>query len=138
MVPIAVSSASNSCDLSRKAYLDWKAGFSQVYDHFILEQPPKSVLPVKIAILDTGLDMDHDCIEAHAERIHGKNWLSKPRSKSLHDSHGHGTHITGIILDLIPHSELFVAKVTDGEATDPGALARVSFTNKQTRLGRHV
>ena len=109
-----------------------------MYEHFIPGQPSKSVLPVKIAILDTGLDIDHDCIEAHAERIQGENWLSKPRSKSLHDSHGHGTHIAGIILDLIPHSDVFVAKVTDGAATDPGTLAQVSFTNKQTHIGRQV
>lgn len=101
-----------------------------MYKDFIPDQLPEAILPVKIAILDTGLDMDHECIEAHTGRVQGRNWLTEPESKRFHDSHGHGTHIAGIILDLIPHCELFVAKVTDGETADPGILARVSSSNK--------
>lgn len=103
-----------------------------MYEHFINEDQSKSVSPVKIAILDTGLDVDHECIEAHAEtlpkRVLGKNWLEEKTSKHLFDSNGHGTHIAGIILDLVPHAELLVAKVTDGVVLDPRTLAQVSRT----------
>ncbi|KAH7073373.1 hypothetical protein FB567DRAFT_198471 [Paraphoma chrysanthemicola] len=108
----------------RKAYSEWKAKFNRVYEHFIPDQPPSSAPPVKIAILDTGIDMDNDCIEVHQDRISGHNWLKDPKSKRLNDLHGHGTHIAGLILDLIPHSELYIAKVTDGEDANPETLAR--------------
>jgi hypothetical protein len=93
----------------RKAFLDWKAMFDRVYEHFIPEQLPSTVPSVKIAILDTGIDLDNDYIEVHRDRIHG-------------------THIAGLLLDLIPNSEIYVAKVTDGGNTDPDILARVSTT----------
>jgi len=97
-----------------------------VYNHFIPEEPSNPIHPVKIAILDTGLDPEHACIEAHDERIRGHNWISKTRSTDFRDSHGHGTHIAGLMLDFIPHAELYIAKVTDGKELDPVTLARVS------------
>lgn len=134
MVSTAVFPASNSFDLSCQAYIGWKAEFTKVYRHFIPEEPPKSVLPIKIAILDTGIDMEHECIEEHAgsrpERVLGKNWLDEQNSTDLRDPHGHGTHIAGIILDLIPHSQIIVEKVTDGVVPDPRNLARVSLSNE--------
>jgi hypothetical protein len=77
--------------------------------------------------------MNHECIEAHAEtlpkRVLGRNWLNERTSEDVCDSDGHGTHIAGIMLDLIPHSKLLVAKVTDGMVLDPRILAKVSPTN---------
>ena len=117
---------------SRQAFQEWKLGFRKVYEHFIPGQLPSSAPPVKVAVLDTGIDMENDCIEAHKDRISGHNWLKKPKSKlkRLSDLHGHGTHIAGLILDLIPHSELYVAKVADSgdDTCSPETLARVSTT----------
>lgn len=72
--------------------------------------------------------MDNSCIEAHGNRISGHNWRKEPKTTKLKDLHGHGTHIAGLILDLIPHSELYVAKVTDGgdTACSPQTLAQAS------------
>jgi subtilisin family serine protease len=110
----------------RKAFSDWKDRFDQVYKHFIPDEPSISVPPVKIAVLDTGIDMENDYVEVHKDRVSGHDWLREPKSKRLNDLHGHGTHIAGLMLDLIPHSELYIAKVTDGEDTKPETLARVS------------
>jgi subtilisin family serine protease len=112
----------------RKAFLDWKAMFSRVYEHYIPEQLSSTITSVKIAVLDTGIDLDNDYIEVHSGRISGHNWLRKPKSKRINDTHGHGTHIAGLLLDLIPNAEIYVAKVTDGGNTDPEILARVSTT----------
>jgi len=108
--------------------VNWKLRFNEVYDHFIPEQLPASASPVKVAVLDTGIDMDNSCIEAHGNRISGHNWRKEPKTTKLKDLHGHGTHIAGLILDLIPHSELYVAKVTDGgdTACNPQTLAQAS------------
>jgi subtilisin family serine protease len=111
----------------RQAFKEWKADFEDVYKHFIGEKLPDSAIPVKVAVLDTGIDLYNSCIEAHADRITGHNWLKEPKLKKLKDLHGHGTHIAGLILDWIPHSELYVAKVTDGRDTtcSPQTLAKV-------------
>lgn len=109
-----------------EAFSQWKARFNSVYEHFIPKQLTSLVPSVKIAVLNTGIDLDNEYIEAHKERISGHNWLTEPKSKRLNDKHGHGTHIAGLILDLIPHSQLYIAKVTDGGDADPETLAGVS------------
>ncbi|GAO19176.1 hypothetical protein UVI_02014640 [Ustilaginoidea virens] len=93
--------------------------------------------PVKIAILDTGIDLDHEDFQRPArrrskigkaavrrlpeqpqrERIKAwKNFVGKPGEEAdVTDTIGHGTHIAGIVLAIAPRAELYVAKVSSGE-----------------------
>jgi subtilisin len=48
---------------------------------------------VKIAVLDTGADVDHPDLRIED----GLNAMRGGRRKSYQDDHGHGTHVTGII-----------------------------------------
>jgi subtilisin family serine protease len=127
--------ASNLCNPSVQAYRDWKKRFSEVYHEFIPEELPRSVQPVKIAILDTGIDINHSLISFREERIKNMgNWLSEPHERDQKDPHGHGTHIAGVILDFVEDSEVFVARVTDGDTIDPKILAKVSLTVGQVEM----
>jgi subtilisin family serine protease len=85
--------------------------------------------PVKIAILDTGIDLDHPDFNKRAkrrskvaaeqlpektqkERIMGcKNFTDGPED-DVTDDVGHGTHIAGLIMAIAPRAELYIAKVS--------------------------
>src|SRR5436189_6266786 len=77
---------------------------------------------VRIAILDTGVDITHPQIQAAQFRINGYFSNSTdipPESVSnfpeLQDYHGHGTHGASVLLRTAPDAAIFVAKVTDND-----------------------
>jgi len=68
---------------------------------------------VKIAVLDTGIDTKHPFIKGaiSAGRI-AKTYRSfVTGDSSIEDSAGHGTHVTSLILDVAPNSEVHVARI---------------------------
>lgn len=91
---------------------------------------------VKVAILDTGLDESHpDFAFARSRpqksgikpvgseptqrsRIKGRNNLcGDGDAGDVTDVDGHGTHVAGIILQLAPRAELYIARVCQGNRT---------------------
>ncbi|UNI18714.1 hypothetical protein JDV02_004967 [Purpureocillium takamizusanense] len=93
--------------------------------------------PVKIAILDTGIDLKHDDFANPArrrskmgqraarqlpekpqrERIKAcRNFVGEPgQEEDVTDYSGHGTHIAGLILGIAPRAELYIAKTSTGQ-----------------------
>ena len=82
---------------------------------------------VRIAILDTGVDFTHPQIQAArlAKRIVAyfpesteKNRHSEFNSAQFYqDSHGHGTHVTSVLLRTAPNARIYIAKVTENDGT---------------------
>lgn len=91
--------------------------------------------PVRIAILDTGIDLNHENFlkpprrrtkvgtraakqlgeKPQRERIKAcKNFVGDI-SEDVSDLTGHGTHIAGLILGIAPRAELYIAKTSSGE-----------------------
>lgn len=68
---------------------------------------------IKIAILDSGLDMSHSMIRARKRRVlNQKSFLSG--NNSTDDDHGHGTHIANLVFEVAPHACVIIARVTKG------------------------
>jgi len=73
---------------------------------------------VKVAILDTGIDLDHPDLAANVKG--GVNTIN--RRKSAADDNGHGTHVAGIVaaldndigvIGVAPKASLYAVKVLD-------------------------
>lgn len=77
---------------------------------------------VKVAVLDTGIDLDHPDLRANVKG--GVNTIN-PR-KSADDDNGHGTHVAGIVaavdnaigvLGVAPRAWLYAVKVLDRQGS---------------------
>lgn len=65
---------------------------------------------MRVAILDSGI-FPH--IDLREKIIYGKNFTSEGNSQNVEDNNGHGTHVAGIIHDIIPEAQLLIVKVLD-------------------------
>lgn len=89
---------------------------------------------VKVAILDSGIDTQHTDIDALSDRIKSiRSWVDGKAGVedwSGGDVSGHGTHVSGIILDLAPDVDIYVARITKTrEPDDPDQIAKVLLSS---------
>lgn len=95
-----------------------------------MEDPRRSWTgPVKITILDTGIDLDHPNFSQRGkrrskvtakqlsekmqrERIIGSKNFTRGPEDDVTDDVGHGTHIAVLIMAIAPRAELYIAKVS--------------------------
>ena len=97
----------------------------KTYEHHVPE--PNKQQRVRIAVLDTGVDpnhpdMDNERIQSVRSWVNGKNGEEEDRRAS--DESGHGTHITGILLDLAPAADIYVAQIATKEPSHPSQIAK--------------
>lgn len=82
---------------------------------------------IKVAILDTGVDVKNDPIIRGA--VNGKrivklqSWVGKPEDYG--DTHGHGTHVARMFLEVAPSAEIFIAKIADAKEIPASELYRI-------------
>lgn len=92
--------------------MTWKRNYKAVYKKYIdpfLHDPPES--PVKVAILDTGVDETHNALDTGQIKLK-RDWTSNFK-KAACDRDGHGTFTAGLIIDYAPDVELYIAKIAD-------------------------
>ncbi|KAJ4248542.1 hypothetical protein NW757_008190 [Fusarium falciforme] len=82
--------------------------------------------PIKIAIIDSGVDPDDRWIRARSSQIADtRNWTSA-QIDDCADECGHGTHITRLILKVAPAAEIYIAKVSKRKKFDPEVAGQVA------------
>lgn len=86
--------------------------FHKSFNRFVDEhgQPPDK--PIRIAILDTGIDKHHVGIDF--DGVHMKDeWCCSfvDGSHNFHDEDGHGTHCASLLRKIAPDAEIYILKV---------------------------
>jgi len=95
---------------------DWMAEMKKVHSRnpgYVRNQNTKSV---KIAVLDTGVDVTNSFIKGAMKK---PQRIKATRSfvdgvKDAQDLHGHGTHVTALLLKVAPDAHLYIARVASG------------------------
>lgn len=89
-----------------------------------LPQKRKEGKCVKIAILDTGIDMSEPFISTNSTRITTQTFLSN--ETSVEDVHGHGTHTAALLLQIAENADIYVARIAkDENSVDPKNIEKV-------------
>ncbi|CAH0019890.1 unnamed protein product [Clonostachys rhizophaga] len=114
--------------------------------------------PVKIAVLDTGVDLEHEDFTKPARRrtkigrkrakgipektqreriVAARNFVGEPGEENdVTDEFGHGTHIAGLIMAVAPRAELYIAKVSTGKEISEAQQTAKASTKAAKRKSR--
>ena len=95
----------------------WLRDLKKIYEHVEHKRRECRVkTPVRVAILDTGLNMDLPVFKARSGLIMSitdKVDLVDPRAPTMMDSFGHGTFMARLIMECVPGAEILVARVAE-------------------------
>lgn len=94
---------------------------------------------VVIAILDTGIDLNHPCLKDQI--VGGKNFTGSGSPDDFSDGNGHGTHVAGIIaakeddkgvVGVAPKAKLLICKVlgSDGSGSYSSIISGLEYACK--------
>lgn len=92
--------------------------------------------PIRVAIIDSGIDSKDLGVSKHAHRIIEKRNFTSPQTESYDDSDGHGTMVTRLLLEAAPLAQVYIAKITDSgfiPASRFRCLARVSLSSSANK-----
>ena len=90
------------------------------------KEPDEASPRVRIAILDTGLDLSHPYMTAIYDDGRLQYYDFVDNSACIKDLDGHGTHCTSILAKLAPNAEIFVARVFRKSWADNSSVAIVT------------
>lgn len=81
-----------------------------------LQYPSTSYKPVKIALIDDGVDMKEDAL--HGKVLGGRSFCLRDEQKNLNKSFylksgGHGTAMASLICRVCPHAKLIALKLDE-------------------------
>ncbi|KAM0430013.1 hypothetical protein ACHAPT_006019 [Fusarium lateritium] len=109
-----------------KEYLRTLADSIEKHIKPLADCAPHERNPIKVAIIDSGVDLDDPCIRARECQIGGaRNWTSDQYDE-CGDTCGHGTHVARLILKVAPAAKVYIAKVSKGKKPGPHVAGRIS------------
>ncbi|KAL4964647.1 S8/S53 family peptidase [Aspergillus stella-maris] len=95
---------------------------SSIYPYVDPDSDP--VEPVRIAILDSGLDPGNPFLVEDQQRANprikeARSFVHGTEPDHTQDEIGHGTHALGLLLKVSPGAEIYVARIARRETLDP-------------------
>jgi hypothetical protein len=113
---------------SDKWFNTWLAKVESFLSQF-RRTPPHPDHIVRIAIIDTGINLDHPLLQPYKKSdqispLLCRNFVTD-RQSPVYDSTGHGTHCAHVILKTCPKARLFSAKVFEGSDANESTACHV-------------
>lgn len=125
--------------LSEVCSANWAQSLIRAQEAFKILQPKRIV---KVAVIDTGVDINHEKIKSSIwfnskEKLNGidddgngfvddvNGWNFHDNNNRVQDNHGHGTHVTGIILNqnISKHIQIIPIKYIEPSSLSGDTLA---------------
>ncbi|SPQ26064.1 5a998593-682c-4a12-938d-bc56394e45c7 [Thermothielavioides terrestris] len=79
------------------------------------DDPSPSGDRLKVAVLDTGIDINHPDFDGESRLKNRRSWVE---SSAEVDKSGHGTHIVSTILALTQNVDVYIAKISEGNTLE--------------------
>ena len=110
--------------------------YPYVDPHFDLAEP------VRIAILDSGLDLENPLLIEDQHRVNtrikeARSFVHGTKPDDIRDEIGHGTHALGLLLKVAPAAEIYVGRIARRETLDPNTyddIAKAGLALYHSRL----
>ncbi|KAH8892963.1 subtilisin-like protein, partial [Thozetella sp. PMI_491] len=97
----------------------------QFLDEISIPEWKRTEKPVRVAVLDTGINLNDPFIQANKARIQCMNFLRDQDGGPMADSSGHGTHVAGLVLKVARNASLYVARIARShDDLDDEAIAK--------------
>jgi hypothetical protein len=98
--------------------------------------------PVRIAILDSGLDPENPFLIEDQELANprikeARSFIHGTESHDIRDEIGHGTHALGLLLKVAPCAEIYVARIARRETLDPNTYDDIAKARLSLYPSRH-
>lgn len=105
---------------------DWFQRIAEINDLILGPLRKNRERRVKIAVLDSGVKMSNQKIQAFKERIKKrKDFVDAEGDAS--DAHGHGTYCVGLIHRVAPEADIYVGKIVhNSQSINKDVAAMVS------------
>ncbi|MDR2091642.1 MAG: S8 family serine peptidase [Clostridiales bacterium] len=141
------TSAQTSQNPDTYSYLSWGAadnfmGFKSFNSYLTAANGGISSLPeVIVAVADSGLYESHELFPADRIASGGKNFTTEGNQSQYTDGHGHGTHVSGTIVDLtLPNVKVLPLKVmgSDGKGYVAWTLSALNYVATLKDQGKNV
>ncbi|KAJ4252930.1 hypothetical protein NW762_010836 [Fusarium torreyae] len=97
-------------------------GVIGVYDRYASDIAEES--RVKIVILDTGIDQDHLDFDSCEVRIKASVSYVGNKRKDVHDTSGHGTHVTSLLCGYAPDADIYIVKIAEYDPVSSSIIAK--------------
>ncbi|UPK91186.1 hypothetical protein LCI18_002121 [Fusarium solani-melongenae] len=132
-ITVEPQSISDDARKSGKKFLDQADDFYEFYKKHI---KPQIKGPIKVAVLDTGLNL----ADNHFLGLQGQSLSPIKERKSFigdstHDTCGHGTEVAALVFKMAPHVKLYIGKVCEGKRII-GVGQFVKKTEKTTNIDK--
>lgn len=90
--------------------------------------------PVRVAILDSGVDMADPYVRGVVRRIKVKrNWTNDDPDNWI-DTYGHGTHVARLLIRVAPAADVYIARVSTGKHVTPERTGQIAQVRGNPRL----
>ncbi|PLB55445.1 subtilisin-like protein [Aspergillus steynii IBT 23096] len=116
VAPLDILSSNTRCTKSMREAKEWLSRLDSFHEELDQVAPAGGLdiprRPVRIAILDTGLDEKSHMfsIRPYTERLKGwRDWVDG--SAQPQDCHGHGTHLVSLVMRCAPEADIYVARI---------------------------
>lgn len=124
----------------------WTKEYSRVHKFakwMRLSYAEKSEDRIRVAILDTGVKVEHDSLQAAwlRRQINYRNFCADGLDSQFPvDTNGHGTHVTSLLLSTATHVDVYMARISeDGKQYRSKEVTEVrNFRSESTQSIRRV